>query len=271
MDATKKLVRGLKDVSPLFSPGAAPEETFARQTPELQVIAVSSPDNEGDSLFLNTYFASQIASSEKPCSIVSILSRCSKGFQIGEKSRCETLGEHLQRYCLYWDEIRDLLSDSANAPGGSVIKSRDMFLDFEYRHLVHFSPVIRLLDKWVLLLKPTLESLTEGYKMMKTGLSLNPQIEFFIALEGEPYRSNGEVVFERFSEFAFEHLHVDLGWLGWVDLSDQERRVAAGSHAERLAFQTWNEKPLLEKFCLAGWIESMEPNVPGKVFVEAPR
>ena len=53
----------------------------------------------------------------------------------------------------------------------SCLGSRNIFMDFEYRSLLHLPKVLELLDQWVLLLKPTPESLTEGYKMIKTGLA----------------------------------------------------------------------------------------------------
>jgi len=257
METGKKLVRGLKDVSPLFG-AAAPAEVVLRQTPELQVLAVSSPGYAGDSLFLNAFFASQIASSEKECTLVSILSRCSKGVPVDMPEGGESLGDHLRRYCLYRDEFADLLSASPVMCEGGGMKSRDIFLDFEYGHQAQLDPIIRLLDKWVLLLKPTAEGLTEGYKIMKAGLLLNPQLEFFIALEGKAQNSKGEMIFERFSEFVFKHLSADLGWLGWVDLSKPEKSFSPSLQPAQLQFQSWNEKASLEKFALAGWIASME-------------
>ena len=50
MDATKKLIRGLKDVSSIFQE-ELPETSFVRQTPELQVLGVSSPQCDNDALF----------------------------------------------------------------------------------------------------------------------------------------------------------------------------------------------------------------------------
>ena len=88
-----------------------------------------------------------------------------------------------------------------------MLRSRDIFLDFEYRHLLYFEKAISLLDKWVLLLKPTAESLTEGYKMMKVGLALNPQLEFYITLSGKAEEAKGGMVFDRFSEFVSKYQH----------------------------------------------------------------
>jgi hypothetical protein len=269
MNDPKKLVRGLKDISPLFS--VASEEAPARRPLEVQVLGVSSPDYDSDSLLLNTFFASQMASSEKSCSLVSVLSRQAKDFSGAGRVMPEPFGEHLQRYCLYWDELRDLISGNASHPAEGVLQSRDIFLDFEYRHLLHFEKAVCLLDKWVLLLKPDAEPLAEGYKMMKVGLALNPQIEFYVALAGKPEVSKGEMIFERFSDFAAKNLDVQLGWLGWMDLADPAGHFSEALHTEPLRFQNWNAKPSLPKFVLAGWIESLEKQKQADIPLEASR
>src|SRR3990167_4249059 len=92
MEDPKKLIRGLKYISPLF--GAVSDEIPVHHSPEVQVLAVSSPDCEGDSLLLNTFFASQIASSGKACTLLSILSRCGKGFLEAENRLSEPFGDH---------------------------------------------------------------------------------------------------------------------------------------------------------------------------------
>jgi hypothetical protein len=256
MDDPKKLVRGLKDISNLF--GAVAGETLVRRPPEVQVLGVSSPDCDGDSLLLNTFFASQIASPEKPCSLLSVLSRCAKVSSGAGPGMPESFGDHLKRYCLYWDELRDLINGPAAHRDGGALRSRDIFLDFEYRHLLHFEELVALLDKWVLVLKPTAESLTEGYKMMKAGLALNPQLEFYITLSGTAEEAKGLMVFDRFSDFASRHLDLQLGWLGWMDLADPARHFSAALHLDPLKYQPWNSNPSLAKFMLAEWIESLE-------------
>ncbi|MFH0984008.1 MAG: hypothetical protein V1882_00575, partial [Candidatus Omnitrophota bacterium] len=183
MDDSRKLVRGLKDISPLF--GDASVDLPARRSPEIQVLGVSTPDCDGDSLLLNTFFASQIASPGRACSLLSLLSRTNRSFLGAEGSARESLGEHMERYSLYWDELRDLVSGPSAPRVSGMLQNRDIFLDFEYRHLFHFERAISLLDKWVLVLKPTADSLTEGYKMMKVGLSINPQLEFYVTLSGQ--------------------------------------------------------------------------------------
>ena len=269
MDDPKKLVRGLKDISPLF--GAVSEEVPGHRSPEVQVLGVSSPDCDDDSLLLNTFFASQIASPDKACSLLSVLSRYAKVSSGPGNGMPESFGDHLERYCLYWDELRDLISGPFSPQVEGVLQSRDIFLDFEYRHLLHFERAVSLLDKWVLLLRPTAESLTEGYKMMKVGLALNPQLEFYITLSGKAEDAKGMVVFDRFSSFVFTHLDAHLGWLGWMDLADPTRHFSSALHTEPLKYQHWSVKPSLQKYLLAGWIESLEREARASALAEVSR
>lgn len=252
----KKLTRGLKDISPLFAeiPAIEPEHDPL----EIQVLGVTSPDYDGDSLFLNAFFASQIISPKRACTLLSILSRQDEVFCSDANGAPESFGNHLRRYCLYWDELRDLMAAPSHA--GKVMQSRDIFLDFEYRHLLHCEQAVSLLDKWVFLLEPTAESLTEGYKMMKAGLALNRQLEFCIALSGKTDTSKGNVIFEQFSDFAFKNLNIRLEWLGWIDLEDPAKHFSSALHTELLRAQSWNIRPSLQKFMLAEKIESWERN-----------
>jgi len=266
MDDSKKLIRGLKDISPLFN--VASKEVMAHRSPEVQVLGVSSPDCDGDSLLLNTFFASQLASPDKACSLISVLSRSTKVSSEPGDGMPESFGDHLKRYSLYWDELRDLISGPFLPRAEGIIQSRDIFLDFEYRHLLHFERAVALLDKWVLLLKPTAESLIEGYKMMKVGLAINPQLEFYIALSGKAEEKKGAMIFDRFSDFAVRHLDTYLGWLGWMDLADSEGHFSAALHTDLLKYQHWNAKPSLQKFMLAGWIDSLERHVQSKTLEE---
>ena len=170
----------------------------------------------------------------------------------------ESFGKHLQRYGLYWDELRDLLHGSSLRRADGVLQNRDVFLDFEYRHLLHCEQAVSLLDKWVLLLKPEAESLTEGYKMMKAGLSIHPELEFCIALSGKADEAKGELIFERFSGFAEKNLNLSLGWLGWINLEDPDRHFCSALQVDLLRYQPWNPRPSLAKALLAGWIEAAE-------------
>lgn len=255
MDSSKKLVRGLKDISALFD--AEPSENVAIPPRELQILGVSSPHYDGDSFFLNAFLAAQFAGSGKPRSLISVLSRHSKTDRPVYEDGAESFGDHFQRYSVYWDELLHHIEPTAFSKQ-RPLQSRDIFLDFERQHLLYSREVIQLLDKWILVMRPTVESLTEGYKMIKAGFAMNPEVEFFVILEGKAQETQGRVVHERFSDFVTRHLGVSLNWLGWVDFSDPNHQFSSGLHMDQLFYQPWQSRLSLEKFALASWIESVE-------------
>lgn len=257
MEHSKKLVRGLKDISPIFSAPGRPE---VREIPDIQILSVSSPHDDGDSLLLNTYFASQLASSEKPCSLVSILSRtANRCAWRSDAQKIEPFGQNIKRHSLFWDELKEIL-DRGLWEQESCLGSRNIFMDFEYRSLLHLPKVLELLDQWVLLLKPTPESLTEGYKMIKTGLALNPHLECFILLHAKANPPADSTIFEKFSAVASKHLRIHLGWLGWLDLSDPEHFFQAKINVEQLCFKPARMRLSPERLTLSHWVESFEKN-----------
>ncbi|MBU9888568.1 MAG: hypothetical protein KTQ49_01705 [Candidatus Omnitrophica bacterium] len=255
-DETKKLTRGLKDISPLFV--VAPEEPRRYHPPGIQVLAASSLEGDGDGLFLNSFFAHQIASSERACSLVSVLPRHARISQEVRGRGSEPFGAHLNRYGLYWDELRNIATGSSVPSEGKILKDRDIFLDFECRQLILMDEILCLLDKWVLVLKPDGESLTEGYKTIKAGMAMNPRLRFFITLAGPVDVPKGEWIVTKFSELIFNHLGTSIGWLGWIDLSDPEKHFSVALHAGPLHYEDWSDRPDLGKFGLACWLESLE-------------
>ena len=255
MESSKKLTRGLEDVSPLFGPTIQPP---AHRPAEIQILSVSSPRDEGDSLLLNTYFASRVASSQKPCSLISLLSRAANLCPWRSNiKKTEPFGQHIKRHSLFWDELKDVLEAGKQY---RIREDRHIFLDFEYFHLLYFPKLLSLLDKWVLLLKPTPESLTEGYKMIKAGLSLNPFMECFVLLESKVNPPSDSSIFEKFAALVSKHLNFNVSWLGWLDLSDPDHAFSAELNVDQLQFQPSQTKVTLEKMILAGWIEANEKN-----------
>jgi hypothetical protein len=131
-------------------------------------------------------------------------------------------------------------------------------LDFGYRHLIHYPKILNLLDKWVLLLKPTSESLTEGYKMIKSGLTMNPHLECFVLLQTKVNPMLDSTIFERFAGVVSKHLKAHLGWLGWLDLSDRDRFFDAKLNVEQLESQFSPIQTSPERLAIAQWVDRIE-------------
>ncbi len=194
----RRLKRGLKDISPLFqSEAAGPVQTLE---PSLEIVSVFSPDRPHDPLFFNRYLASQLTGAGQPCSILSIRSKPAADASVRSVT---------------WEEFREIcrrplhrsLSDQFN---------RAIFLDFDYARESYVEKIMPLLNKWVVVLELSMESLNEAYKMMKGIAPLNRHLQLFVLFAGEAPMNRAELLFERFSEMVSRRLGLDLVWLGSV-------------------------------------------------------
>ncbi len=260
MEISRKLVRGLKDISPLFSDLQKPEILPPKGDLELRIFSVTRPQFHGDSLFLNGFFAAQLENSGRPCSLVTLSSYCETDHSSNLSSKSsEPFGSHLRRHWLYWDEMCGFFEASSLPRGDASVKDRDIFLDFEYSQLSHFEGTVCLLDKWILLLQPNIDSLTEGYRLMKAAMVFNPQLEFYVAFEGLPQEDFSDAfLYERFAGFVSKQLGIHLGWLGWLCLSNPEGCLSNRLDLNQLLEEGKGKRISLEKVALASWIESAE-------------
>ena len=262
LNEERKLKRGLKDISPLFS-REREEKTVLVENAEsgIQILNVFSPDLAGDSLFLNTYLASQVASRERPCSILSIHSRYLErereteernGSACGRKSNAlESLGAHLKRHTLSWDELEQVWQRPLAPRLSAQPRAQILFLDFEYSQAPYFERVIPLLDTWILYLEPSLESLSEAYKMIKAASTLNVHLEYFLLFAGKPADKKGDYLYERFSDMAARRLGVSLNWLGSLHLPRGSQAILAELALDRLMMKSFDFSDSCEKISLA--------------------
>jgi len=251
----KKLIRGLKDVSALFE---SPQQPVVRKLSDIQILGVSSPDEDDDSLLLNTYFASRMASESKPCSLVSLLSRSAASCSWrGGMQKIEPFGRNIKRHTFFWDEFREVVEAGTGQPWVSCV-SRSIFMDFQYQHLVHYPRLPEILDKWILFLKPSAESLTGGYKMIKAGLALNPHLECFVLFQTKVDPPADSTIFEKFAALASKYLKIHLGWLGWLNLSNRDRFFEAELNVDQLHFCPAQTRSSPEQLALAHWIARAE-------------
>ena len=223
MNESRRLKRGLSDLSPLFGPDQK------RDTPKgFYCLSVFSPNFPGDSLFLNAYLASRIATAELPGSILSVDSH--EGARAPQRDRTlrnESFGIRLRRITLSWDQLEALWNVPPVAKPAGASTSHALFLDFNYSHPGYFRKLIPILDQWILLVQPTTESLTEAYKMIKATVPLNPRLEYFLLFDGSGADPRGGLLFERFSEMAARRLGIHLVWLGSLHFPKESRALAA--------------------------------------------
>ncbi len=89
-----------------------------------------------------------------------------------------------------------------------------VILDFslEREELVYKAAAV--LDKCVLVVGPSMESLSESYRFIKMASRINRALEYHVLFEGILGEEKGGLFFERFSEIVSKHLGVRLEWLG---------------------------------------------------------
>jgi hypothetical protein len=85
-------------------------------------------------------------------------------------------------------------------------------------------------------------------------------MECFVLLESKANPPADSTVFEKFAELASRNLNANLGWLGWLNLSDPDGFFLARLNMDQLRYQTASVKMSLEKLVLTRWLEANEPS-----------
>jgi hypothetical protein len=242
----KHLKRGLKDLSPLFQANPQKQNAPLSVTPApaptpttvLQSLNVLCPEAPQQSLFLNACMASKMQTLGYDSALISVR----------DKSHAEKpVTTPVRRFELspaQFEEICHSKIRSSESFGSSVF-----FFDFDYQNPIHVKKVLPILDKWILLIKPEQESISEGYKFIKTSLAMNPGLEYFMMINGMAGNAS-TMLYERFSEMVSRRLGVALNWLGHFDLRFPS--VTNGISLESL--QAASSADSLEKRAFAGFI-----------------
>lgn len=252
MDDSRRLKRGLKDVSPLFSVDEAPALSAAeprgilRNTHPLQSVSVFCPHRPELSRSLSDSLMTQFNLLGQESMLLSVVpgslpSNPLRGGQDG--------GLSYKRMVLTQHQLDHICHSKAKASGQTGASV--LFFDFDPNHPVLFRKIIPMLDKSCLFLTPDLESLTEGLKLIKASSVLNPRLEYFAAYEGPDNPQKAAMLYERFSDIVSRRVGVSVNWLGSFD---RTRPVSiAGIAIESL--QPISVPDTLEKRALAGWMD----------------
>ncbi len=210
MDEVRKLKRGLKDISTLFSEKAgfeSGEKPIARNIlpdASIQLISLSHPGLIS-SFDLCRAAAEQASAAGYPSSIVSI------GCQ-GEPEGASALkGSWVKHRHMDLSEFEKNCSCSSSGRG--EMESSLMFLDFSWHNAGVFEKAVGLLDKTVFWVTPEMENLSEVYKWIKWALQRNARLECLLAYDGLEEKT-GAYLYEKLSEMVSRHLGCDLGWFG---------------------------------------------------------
>lgn len=212
MDDRRRLKRGLKDISPLFaqtkpvSPSVSAADNSCAET---QTVAILNPEFLGDTPALTSWFASEVKSLG---SDVTILSLNAQGSETARGSSPERSVRHLN---LNLDQFEGVCRSLPQA--FEKVENGILMFDIDWANIIHFEKAIPILDKLILVMNPTLESITEGYKWIKTSISLNQHLDHYLILSGG--EGKAAVLFERLSEITARRLGIILNSLGSLDIN----------------------------------------------------
>jgi len=239
---SRKLKRGLRDISQLFR--SKSERAPAKSEPSLprasKIVSVISPNNPGDSLFLNTFLASQVEPFQYQCLIVSISL---------DESRVSDFSTATERTVISWNQFLSYCHKGISENMSHEQNAALVFIDFEYTHVPEMEKVINLVDKLVILLRPTFESFKEAYKAIKATYYFNREIEYYVIFEGASDDPRGTVILEKLSEMASQYLGVQLIWLGSIHFSEGTRRLKSTLAMEHLFIDSMRKMNPPEKIC----------------------
>ncbi len=249
----RKLRRGLKELSPLFhDTPETPRPWIESPEPLLEVLSVVSADTAGDSFFLNSFMASQIASAEKPSSLFSFQYHRHEDKPLDN----EFFSPYLRRFSLSWDQFEEVCRWPIHRDFLASPFAQLLFFDFESFSLPQFEKAVTLIDKWIFVLRPTYESMTETYKLMKAALHVNPAGAYFVLLEGPVDGGKGSYLFEKFSSFVAKYLGIQIYGLGYLDFAQGSEQMAAALNLDSLFLEAPAMMNSPEKIALAEFIQA---------------
>ena len=262
MEDPRKLKRGLKDVSHLFeSPGlaqpACSPPDISSSNSGIQCWSLFSPDAPEESGLLNAYLASQLDSRVRSVSLVSFVSPDGASASAAPKPG-SFHSNPMKRLSLPWAQF-ETLRGQVSRRSFKHSATQVLLLDCDYRRMPYFEKMMPMLDKWILLLQPTLESLTESYKRIKVSQVLNNRLEYFLLSSCLPGDEKSGLLFEQFSALVARRLGVHLIWLGNLCFSKGTEPVGQMDF-EHLFLRPMENSDSMEKMALAEFACLSEPH-----------
>lgn len=269
----KKLKRGLKDISPIFHDKKSEEKTRACSSPttyhskpkapenysvkpalEAQKIealkkfdpvdstclSVFCPSCPGDSLFIETYLASEFMGMPNPRVIYSLHPEAEDHSKVIHKGNYSSGQEGLHHLSLPAEDFLKMLEKPENnifdqkEPGTEPI----VFLDFEPARMRSCRNLFHLVDKWILHMQSSLESMVDCYKLVKAVLPVNPHAEFYLLFDGASDDVQAIKLYEKFSELLSKHFGIQIIWFGCFQVSEKKTRMTSGLAVDQLFLKT---------------------------------
>lgn len=221
----RKLIRGLKDLSPLFA-GPKPTPRFRVTQPvesagqkrpdsgalkeEGVSLGVVDPENPSSTLSLILPLASEL--DDKTASSL-VLAVKKEGWDEGIERQAAVFGRH-GIFFLSQDDLSSMCRRVLEPVSAKPLKSYSFLVVLPGLPEVTCGPVLDLVEEFVLILRPTASSLLEGIRWIQAANERNPNLDFFVMTEGFHHEESVREFYERFSKRVSHSFGLSLGWLG---------------------------------------------------------
>lgn len=262
-----KLKRGLSDISPLFTrvetdhysrarivaPTISDPVSVISATPE--ICYIWSVDDEGDSHFLNNFFASKMVKPDATALLLTLEAQETKTKSSGP----EPWNRSLRRMCLPAARVQEAFRDSSRSFQPNFDKSdTQIYLEMSMESLLGQPELVRILDHVVLFLKPNVESVTETYRQLKKLAALELRAEVTVLFDANNAGGLPSRLYELFSDFVSRNLSFSINFLGTLHLSH-----GAESLQQDICWKSWSQShsarpEVIEKMHFLAWIEALK-------------
>ena len=236
MKNTKKLARGLKDISPfIFSPSGNVEERFTANGRDsaLDHLAPTHPPIKHAALFPEVFcltmlpfsaytqlLNSQVFVSE----MVSLFSEVNALFVAPTSMVTGGINTTIRQLSMPSFQIHDILHpepipSGERAPMFDPGKRAGLFIEPKSLFQFHTN-LFQLLDHVILSVSPQAsDTMVAAYQMLSACLHRNPTLRFSLLIDGFASDETTEMIYERFAKITSQFLGCDIDFLGWIDPS----------------------------------------------------
>jgi len=258
----RRLKRGLSDISPLFHSEESREEQTVQShiqiaMPEetLEIVSVWDAENPGQSALLGNLFAGEIANDHNPVTLLTlqdkaktlILNKVEGPGSIKKATLSQNKFEEMWRF--------PVPAEFARGP----FSCKTLVLEFDYLSIGYIEKMVALLDKWVLRLRPTMESLTETYKLIKATHQLNKDLEYYVLLEVPLDKKDQEAnLFERFSAMTSKSFGISLNCAGSLEIGTSGEGLKCRLIENMFLKNHSAMRDTPEKVIVREWVESLQ-------------
>lgn len=213
MSKSAGLKRGLKDISDLFvdTPEAVAESEPLLLEDQVVTIGLYAPQQKAVKNGLSELLAEYMR--EKDVSLTSL----AVSEDIVPASSLSHRYPSVHKAAIDWNDLKSICEKPLMRKAQKQSRQHAILFDAEYQ-MPHFFPTfIPLLDKWIFIIEPDVDSVMDAYKMIKGTSVLNAHLQYYLLFSGPWQAELSELLYDKFAGMLRRHVQADLTWLGHLD------------------------------------------------------